>query len=57
MIRNLKTQRIVALMRHFIRFYEFLPNLVTWPDIKLPTAENLGLTPEKEERLSEQKLK
>ena len=57
MIRNLKTQRIVALMRHFIRFYEFLPNLVARPVVKLPTAENFGLTPEKEERLSEQEFK
>ncbi len=104
----LKQQEIVALMRHFIRFYEFLlqvscfedvelhkkynfmtylmayinikhpgggydldgkikatnfvqkkadehtkSNLVAQPIVKLPTAENFGLTPAKEERLSE----
>ncbi len=104
----LKQHEIVVLMRHFIRFYEFLlqvscfedvelhkkynfmtylmayinikhpgggynldgkiratnfvqkktdehikSNLVAQPVVKLPTAENFGLTPAKEERLSE----
>ncbi len=104
----LKQHEIVALMRHFIRFYEFLlqvscfedvelhkkyhfmtylmayinikhpgggynldgkikatnfvqkkadehikSDLVAQPVVKLPTAENFGLTPAKEERLSE----
>ena len=105
---NLKQHEIVALMRHFIRFYEFLlqvscfedvelhkkynfmtylmayinikhpgpgydlngkikatnfvqkkaeehakSDLVAQPVVKLPTAESFGLTPAKEERLSE----
>lgn len=104
----LKQHEIVAMMRHFIRFYEFLlqvscfedvelhkkynfmtylmayinikqpgggfdldgkikatnfvqkkaeehtqPDLVAQPVVKLPTAESFGLTPAKEERLSE----